>query len=144
MQKLLSNDLSFDKYRHSEPDGSFNEINYEFYRKATFINCKYHSKEEKKQDEFTKKMELQEVKYRIFLIINKDKERLEMILCYGWIKKISKKTNKIYWIKNNESIWDDEIYVKYNPWLEFYSYYYDKQFWHHHITKENTWNNPNL
>jgi hypothetical protein len=136
-------DLSYkgiDQYRHSEPDGSLNEINRDFYRKATFIN----SKEEKKKDEFKKFMELQEIKYRKFLVKKKDKERLEIILYYGWIKKISKKTNNIYWIKDNESIWDDKMYVIYNPWLEFYSYYYDKQFWYHHITKENTWINPNL
>jgi len=99
--------------------------------------------ERKKTEELKKNFELQEMEYRKFLIKEKDMEREKLIKEQGW-KKYFSKENKIYWNKLNETKWDSEINIKYNEWLEFYSYKHDKQFWYNHKTKEKTWNNPIL
>ena len=99
--------------------------------------------ERKKKEELKKNFELQEMEYRKFLIKEKDIEREKLIKEQGW-KKYFSKGNKIYWNKLNETKWDSEINIKYNEWLEFYSYKHDKQFWYNHKTKEKTWNNPIL
>jgi len=101
-------------------------------------------KEKERKKEFKQNMKLQEMEYRGFLIKQKNKERETIIKESGWKQNISKKSGKIYWFNSRESKWDNEIDVKYDHWLEFYCYKYDKQFWYSHKTKEKTWNNPNL
>ena len=80
-------------------------------------------KEEKEKEELHKKLDEQEKEYRKFLIEEKDKERENIIESKGWSKKVSKSNNKIYWYnsKTKEKIWDKDMNVDYNVWLEFYS-----------------------
>jgi len=100
--------------------------------------------EKMEKEKLKKNFELQEMEYRKFLIKEKDQEREQLIKDQGWKKHISKKTNKVYWVKMQESKWDKEINVQYDEWLEFYSYNHDKQYWYNHKTKEKSWVRPNL
>ena len=98
-------------------------------------------KKRERREELKKQMEEQEMEYRKFLIKSKDDERDQLIKKQGW-KQRKSKTGKFYWVNKTESQWN--IDVDYNPWLEFYSYKHDKQFWYNHKTKESVWINPNL
>ena len=68
----------------------------------------------------------QEKEYRIVMIKEKDKELDNIYESKGWKKKISKKYGKIYWTNSeNQSIWEKDMLIEYDEWIEFYSYKYD-------------------
>lgn len=102
-------------------------------------------KEEKEREEIKKKMIEQEKEYRIIMIKEKDKERDNIYESKGWKKKISKKCGKIYWINSeNQSIWEKDMNIEYDEWIEFYSYNYNKPYWYNHKTNEKVWERQNI
>ena len=95
-----------------------------------------------KKEEFHKKMQLEEMNYRAYLIKEKTEERDKLLVSQGWKKGISTSIGKTFWSNGVKSLWENDIHVEYDEWLEFYSHKNNKPFWYNHRTKSRTWCNP--
>ena len=155
--KMFKEDSEREKKRLKLKEQKLNQMKIEKRRLKEQEKQKKKEEDEKKRKlELDKKLKEQlplqghsgsaaEMEYRKFMIEQKDLEKIKIYETKGWKKNISKRTGRIYWSnsKTNENKWDHEMNIKYDEWMEFYSYTNEKSYWYNHKTKERTWVDPN-